>query len=49
MALYDHLLRRYRANPDARAAAIDRTDFELRLDELDECLDLVAVCSSSTP
>jgi SAM-dependent methyltransferase len=42
--LYDRLLRRARADPDPRAAAIAPEDFELRSVRLDEALDLVAVC-----
>lgn len=43
--LYDRRLTRERAVPDPRAAAIDRSDFELRGEPLDEALDLVAVCA----
>jgi SAM-dependent methyltransferase len=42
--LYDAALRRRRAAPDPRAAAIKPADFELREGRLDEALDLVAVC-----
>jgi len=42
--LYDALLSRARTDPDPRAAAIDRDDFELRSDGLERALDLVAVC-----
>jgi SAM-dependent methyltransferase len=42
--LYDAALRRRRAAPDARAAAIEPSDFELREAPLEESLDLVAVC-----
>jgi SAM-dependent methyltransferase len=45
-ALYDRALRRRRAQPDPRAAAIDRSDFELKAEPLDEALDLVAICRS---
>jgi SAM-dependent methyltransferase len=42
--LYDFGLRRLRAAPDPRAAAIAPDDFELREAPLAEALDLVAVC-----
>lgn len=42
--LYDAGLRRRRAAPDPRAAAIAPGDFELRRSRLEEALDLVAVC-----
>ncbi len=42
--LYDTLLRRARTDPDPRAAAIERDDFELRSDGLERALDLVVVC-----
>lgn len=41
--LYDWRLSRERADEDPRAAAIGPEDFELRGDELDRCLDLIAV------
>jgi SAM-dependent methyltransferase len=42
--LYDGALRRRRAHPDPRAAAIEVADFELGREPLDEALDLVAIC-----
>jgi len=42
--LYDGLLRHYRPPHDARAEAIGVDDFELRGDDLDGALDLVAFC-----
>lgn len=42
--LYDNLLRRFRTADDDRAERIAPDDFELRTAELDQCLDLVAVC-----
>lgn len=42
--LYDRALRRRRAHPDPRAAAIEVTDFDLKQEPLDEALDLVAIC-----
>jgi SAM-dependent methyltransferase len=42
--LYDWALRRRRRDPDALAAAIDASDFELGDSPLAEALDLVAVC-----
>ena len=42
--LYDMALTRSRAGEDSRAAAITREDFMVRENELDACLDLVAVC-----
>lgn len=46
-ALYDRALRRRRAQPHPRAAAIDLSDFELKEEPLDEALDLVAICRLS--
>lgn len=45
--LYDRLLSRHRAGDDPAAAAIGSRDFELREQQLDECLDLVAICDGS--
>lgn len=42
--LYDWALGRARQRPDARATAITVEDFELRLGDLEDCLDLVAAC-----
>jgi SAM-dependent methyltransferase len=42
--LYDHMLRRNRADADPRAAAIEPGDFELRREGLEEALDVCAVC-----
>ena len=47
--LYDTLLRRARTDPDPRAAAIERDDFELRSDGLERALDLVVVCRRDRP
>jgi hypothetical protein len=41
--LYDAMLTRARRHPDPRAAAITPADFELRDQDLDAALDLVAV------
>ncbi len=43
--LYDLLLSRNRAAPDARAEAIEADDFELRRTGLEDCLDVVAICT----
>jgi SAM-dependent methyltransferase len=43
-ALYDRLLRRYRPAADPVAEAIDTGDFELRGNDLEECLDVCAFC-----
>ena len=43
-AVYDRLLRRSRSDADPRAAAIVPEDFELRVEELESCLDLLVVC-----
>jgi SAM-dependent methyltransferase len=43
--LYDRLLSRHRVDDDPAAAAIGTVDFELRGGPLDQCLDLVAICS----
>lgn len=45
--LYDWGLRLQRQREDLRAASIDVSDFELRPECLEECLDLVAVCRSA--
>ncbi|HEX5713704.1 MAG TPA: class I SAM-dependent methyltransferase [Solirubrobacterales bacterium] len=45
--LYDAGLRRRRAAPDPRAAAITPGDFDLAPSPLDESLDLVAVCRAA--
>jgi SAM-dependent methyltransferase len=45
--LYDRLLSRHRVDDDPAAAAIVTGDFELREQPLDECLDLIAICSRS--
>ncbi len=42
--LYDTLLGRFRKDDDPRAAAITAEDFFLDADELDACLDVVAIC-----
>jgi SAM-dependent methyltransferase len=42
--LYDWGLRRQRQREDPRAASIDISDFELRRERSEQCLDLVAVC-----
>lgn len=47
--LYDTLLRHYRPPEDRRAEAIGVEDFELRSDDLDHALDLVAFCRSPAP
>jgi SAM-dependent methyltransferase len=44
MALYDALLKRARREPDPAAAAIEPDDFRLGADNVDDALDLVAVC-----
>lgn len=44
--LYDLLLRRYRPSSDPRAEAIGVDDFHLRDDDLDDALDLCAICRS---
>jgi SAM-dependent methyltransferase len=43
--LYDRLLSRYRVDHDPDATAIGTIDFELRDAPLDDCLDLIGVCS----
>jgi SAM-dependent methyltransferase len=48
-SLYDRLLRHYRPDADPRAEMIDVDDFELRRDQLDEALDVCAVCHSPRP
>lgn len=45
--LYDRILRRRRAVPEPRAAAIEVSDFELRDASLEQALDLVAVCHAT--
>lgn len=47
--LYDWRLGRERAGEDPRAAAIGPEDFELGGDDLDRCLDLIAVGRRRTP
>jgi SAM-dependent methyltransferase len=47
--LYDLMLRRYRRSDDPRARAIAVDDFELRDADLDQALDLCAICSSPKP
>lgn len=42
--LYDRMLSRARSVADPRAEAIEPSDFELRSENLDACLDVVAVC-----
>ena len=42
--LYDLLLARARRDPDPRAAVIRVADFDLREEELDDCLDVVVIC-----
>ena len=42
--LYDRRLRRERAAPDPAAAAITTEDFALVTSQLEQCLDLVAIC-----
>jgi SAM-dependent methyltransferase len=42
--LYDWMLARTRSAEDSAAAAITREDFELRGEDVDESLDLIAVC-----
>ncbi len=42
--LYDFLLNHFRRESDPRAEMIDQTDFELRETDLDESLDLYAIC-----
>jgi SAM-dependent methyltransferase len=44
--LYDTMLRRARREVDPRAEAIEATDFELRDDDLEDSLDVVAICRS---
>lgn len=44
--LYDVMLRRHRRDEDPRAEAIEPGDFELRDDDLDSALDVVAICRS---
>lgn len=46
--LYDRLLARNRAAVDPAAAAITRDDFELRDGDVDESLDLFAICSGTS-
>jgi SAM-dependent methyltransferase len=46
--LYDWMLARRRSAADPAAAAISRVDFELRSEDVDESLDLIAVCVSPT-
>ncbi len=45
--LYDWMLARARRGEDPAAAAITRDDFELRSEDVDESLDLIAVCASA--
>jgi SAM-dependent methyltransferase len=45
--LYDRMLARARTGEDPAAAAITRDDFELRSEDVDESLDLIAVCASA--
>jgi SAM-dependent methyltransferase len=47
--LYDQRLSSERRNPDARAQAIGVEDFDLRADELEQALDVIAVCRSPRP
>jgi SAM-dependent methyltransferase len=42
--VYDAILRRIRAESDPRPLAISTDDFELRRENLDACLDLIAAC-----
>jgi hypothetical protein len=42
--LYDRRLRRERSGADPAAAAISADDFTLASGNIDQCLDLVAVC-----
>jgi SAM-dependent methyltransferase len=42
--LYDLMLRRYRREEDPRAEAIDPGDFEFRDSDLEQALDLCAIC-----
>jgi SAM-dependent methyltransferase len=42
---YDRLLSRHRVNEDPAPATIGTKDFELQSEPLEECLDLVAICS----
>lgn len=42
--LYDRMLRRERVDPDPQAADVGVADFSLSDENLDDCLDLVAVC-----
>jgi SAM-dependent methyltransferase len=45
--LYDRLLTRARGGEDSRAASITPSDFRLGEDDLDACLDVVALCRRS--
>ena len=45
--LYDLMLRRYRHDDDPRAEAITPDDFELRDADLEQSLDLCAICSKA--
>jgi SAM-dependent methyltransferase len=45
--LYDAMLARERRGEDPRAAQITTADFSLRDDGLEECLDVVAVCTKT--
>lgn len=47
--LYDMMLNRHRGDSDPRAAAIDANDFELRAVDLEDALDLCAVCRRPRP
>ena len=47
--MYDSLLRRNRNEDDPRAAAIVPEDFELRDEDLDEALDVCAICRNPRP
>ncbi len=42
--LYDLMLRRYRHDEDPRAEAIEVGDFEFRETDLEQALDLCAIC-----
>jgi SAM-dependent methyltransferase len=44
--VYDMMLRRHRSDDDPRAAAITSADFDLRREDLDQALDVCAVCRS---
>jgi SAM-dependent methyltransferase len=44
MRLYDRMLTRARRDPDPRAAAITAADFRVSRDDIEQALDVIAVC-----